>query len=203
MIDSQASEPIPSPDAQNDLTRLAQLLHDASTVNLGPERALSRALISSEPAESKRLPLGPVEQPPAKPKSPRRKARELALQSIYQWLVNPEDLGVIQVDVLKRDGAKRYDKPLYETLFSGVVRHFSALQEAISPALDRPQNELSPVELAILLAGTFEFVHMPETPYRVIINESVELAKTFGGTDGHKYVNGVLDKLAPRLRPHG
>ena len=74
------------------------------------------------------------------------------------------------------------------------------LHEAITPALDRPVAELSPVEHAVLLVAAFELLHHPEIPYRVVINEAVELAKTFGGTDGYKYVNGVLDRVALRLR---
>ena len=144
-------------------------------------------------------------KPEAKPvvKSPRRKARELALQSLYHWLVNPDDLGIIQVDVLAKDTPKRYDKAFYMALFEGVVGDMPRLRDALVPFLDRPQVEVSPVELAILLAGAYELIHCPETPYRVIINESIELAKSFGGTDGHKYVNGVLDKLAAQVRPHG
>jgi transcription antitermination protein NusB len=136
-------------------------------------------------------------------KSPRRKARELALQSLYHWLLNPDDLGVIQVDVIARDGAKRYDKVFYNALFEGVIGDMPRLRDALQPHLDRPQVEVSPIEHAILLAGAFELMHHLETPYRVIINESIELAKSFGGTDGHKYVNGVLDKLASQVRPHG
>ncbi len=137
------------------------------------------------------------------PKSPRRRARELALQSLYHWLLNPDDVGVIQVDVLAKDTPKRFDKAFYTALFEGVIGDMPRLRDALQPFLDRPQVEVSPVEHAILLAGAFELIHFPETPYRVIINESIELAKSFGGTDGHKYVNGVLDKLATQVRPHG
>lgn len=146
-----------------------------------------------------------VVKPEARPmvKSPRRKARELALQSLYHWLLNPEDVGVIQVDVLAKDAPKRYDKVFYAALFEGVVAEMPRLRDALLPFLDRPQIEVSPVEHAILLAGAYELIHFQETPYRVIINESIELAKSFGGTDGHKYVNGVLDKLAAQVRPHG
>jgi N utilization substance protein B len=83
------------------------------------------------------------------------------------------------------------------------LRDPTALREAFSSKLDRPIQELSPVEHAILLLASYEFLHVPEVPYRVIINEAIELGKSFGGTDGHKYINGVLDKLAIQLRPHG
>jgi transcription antitermination protein NusB len=136
-------------------------------------------------------------------KSPRRRARELALQSLYHWLVNPDDVGVIQVDVIAKEAPKRYDKAFYTALFEGVVGEMPRLRDALVPFLDRPQVEVSPVEHAILLAGAYELIHFQDTPFRVIINESIELAKSFGGTDGHKYVNGVLDKLAAQVRPHG
>jgi transcription antitermination protein NusB len=142
-------------------------------------------------------------EPRSMVKSPRRRARELALQSLYHWLVNPDDLGVIQVDVITKEAPKRYDKGFYTALFEGVVAEMPRLRDALVPFLDRPQVEVSPVEHAILLAGAYELIHFPETPFRVIINESIELAKSFGGTDGHKYVNGVLDKLAAQVRPHG
>jgi transcription antitermination protein NusB len=142
-------------------------------------------------------------EPRSMVKSPRRRARELALQSLYHWLLNPEDVGVIQVDVIAKETPKRYDKAFYNALFEGVVSEMPRLRDALVPFLDRPQVELSPVEHAILLAGAYELIHFPETPYRVIINESIELAKSFGGTDGHKYINGVLDKLAAQARPHG
>jgi N utilization substance protein B len=94
----------------------------------------------------------------------------------------------------------RFDIELFSQLLRGVVDHNQALVETISPHLERDINELSPIEFSILLLGAFELVHHPEVPYRVVINEAVELAKTFGGTDGHKFVNGVLDKLAAQVR---
>jgi N utilization substance protein B len=89
---------------------------------------------------------------------------------------------------------------LFSDLLRGALSQHADLEALIAPHLDRPMAELSPVEFAVLLLGTFELSRHPEVPYKVIINEAVELAKTFGGTDGHKFVNGVLDKLAPQLR---
>ncbi len=93
------------------------------------------------------------------------------------------------------------DQPLAEALLRGVIGNVDALRQLITPYLDREMKGLSPVEHALLLLSAFELRDHPQTPYRVIINEAIELAKSFGGTDGHKYVNGVLDKLAAELRP--
>jgi N utilization substance protein B len=92
------------------------------------------------------------------------------------------------------------DAALFEALVHGVAREAKELESIFQPHLDRPASALSPIEHCILLLGAFELAHHPETPYRVVINEAVELAKTFGGTEGHKYVNGVLDRVAAQLR---
>ena len=84
---------------------------------------------------------------------------------------------------------------------TGVMKHADTLREQLVPHIDREWGEVSPIERAVMLIGAFELSNMPETPYRVIINEAIELTKAFGGTDGHKYVNGVLDKIAAILRP--
>jgi len=99
---------------------------------------------------------------------------------------------------------KDYDKAdqkYLERLLNGVIADAAELEAAFSPLLDRPIDELSPVERGVLLIGAYELAHVAEVPYKVVINEAVELAKSYGGTDGHKFVNGVLDKLAARLRP--
>ena len=133
-------------------------------------------------------------------KSPRRRARELALQGVYQWRLSGAEL--MQIDKQMRDDKSlgRYDAELFSALLRGVLEHAGALEAALSPHLDRQPDELSPVEFSVLLLGAYELAHHPEVPYRVVINEAVELAKTFGGTDGHKFVNGVLDKLASQVR---
>ncbi len=94
----------------------------------------------------------------------------------------------------------RYDKPMYANLLRGAIAQHAEVEALLAPCLDRDLSELSPVEFAVLLLGAFELAQQLEVPYKVVINEAVELAKTFGGTDGHKYVNGVLDKLAPKVR---
>lgn len=134
------------------------------------------------------------------PRSARRRAREFALQGLYQWLLNREDIGVIEAHVGESPGFDKADRAHFSTLLTGAIRNHDALRAQIEPFLDRPVGELSPVEHAALLLGAFELIHHVEIPYRVVINEAVELTKAFGGTEGYKYVNGVLDKLAGRVR---
>jgi N utilization substance protein B len=133
-------------------------------------------------------------------KSSRRRSREFALQAIYQWLLAGPSLSDLEKQYAAAEGFNRADAGLFSAIVSGVMKHADSLREQLAPHLDRPWPELSPIESAIMLIGAFELVHAPETPYRVIINEGIELAKSFGGTDGHKYVNGILDKLAAQVR---
>lgn len=135
-----------------------------------------------------------------KKRSPRTRAREFALQSLYQHLVGKNDFVAIDRFTRGLQGFHKCDALHYDTLFSGCVEQQSHLDELITPHLDRPLAELSPVEHAILWMGTCEFDRCPETPWRVVLNEYIELAKSFGGTDGYKYVNGVLNQLARQLR---
>ena len=136
------------------------------------------------------------------PKSARRRSRELALQGIYQWLLAHEDAGAIEAHLHDTPGFEKADRAHFEALLHGTIREAAALDALIAPHLDRKVAELSPVEHGVLMLGAFELLRMPEIPYRVVINEAVEIAKTFGGTDGYRYVNGVLDRLATRARPH-
>ncbi len=131
----------------------------------------------------------------------RRRARELATQALYQWLVSGDTPSNIDAHIRGTQGFEKADREHYDALLYGVVRESETLEAAISPCLDRPIAELSPVERAVLLVGTYELRHHLDIPYRVVINEGVELTKTFGGTDGYKYVNGVLDKVAAKIRP--
>lgn len=133
-------------------------------------------------------------------KSPRHRARELALQGIYQWRVTAGDDAQIEKQIQAEKNLGRYDKALFSKLLRGALGQHADIEALLTPYLDRPLGELSPVEFAVLLLGAFELSQNLEVPYKVVINEAVELAKSFGGTDGHKYVNGVLDKLAPQLR---
>ncbi len=133
-------------------------------------------------------------------KSPRHRARELALQGIYQWRITAGDEAKIEKQIDAEKNLGRYDKELFSRLLRGALNRHAELEGLIAPHLDRPLEDLSPVEFAVLLLGAFELAQQTEVPYKVVINEAVELAKTFGGSDGHKFVNGVLDKLAPQLR---
>lgn len=133
-------------------------------------------------------------------KSPRHRARELALQGIYQWRVTAGDEAQIEKQILAEKNLGRYDKELFSRLLRGALKQHADLEALLAPHLDRPIAEISHVEFAVLLLGAFELSQHQEVPYRVVINEAVELAKTFGGIDGHKYVNGVLDKLALQVR---
>jgi transcription antitermination protein NusB len=134
------------------------------------------------------------------PKSARRRAREFALQGIYHWLLNRDDAGMIDAHMRGVTGFSRADKNHFDAVLHGVIEHAEALRAEFVPHLDRKIEELSPVEHGVLLLGTFELAHHLDVPYRVVINEAVEVAKDYGGTDGFKFVNGVLDKVALKLR---
>ncbi len=131
----------------------------------------------------------------------RRRARELALQGIYQWLLAGTSSTTIKHHLqAENDDFASCDQDLLTTLLAGVINNADALRGHFEPMLSRPVSELSPIEHAVLLIGSHELCHSLDTPYRVIINEAIELAKAYGGTDGHKFVNGVLDRTAARLR---
>ncbi|HEX4918470.1 MAG TPA: transcription antitermination factor NusB [Limnobacter sp.] len=130
----------------------------------------------------------------------RRRSRELALQGLYQWFLNPADVGEIDAHIRDAPGFDKADRAHYESLLHGTVHHLEDLMHQIQPFVDRPWGELSPVEKAVLVLGTHEMNTHLEIPYRVVINEAVELTKTFGGTDAFKFVNGVLDKVAAQAR---
>jgi len=134
-------------------------------------------------------------------KNARRRARELALQGVYEWLLSGNETVAIEQRIAEAKDFGKADAELLAELLRGVTRDARALEERIGTYVDRPVGSLSPVERAILLLGTYELVAHLHTPYRVVINEAIELAKAYGGADGHKYVNGVLDKLATELRP--
>ena len=132
--------------------------------------------------------------------SSRRRSRELALQGLYQWIYT----GNAPSDVLKNlselEGFGEADREFLEAELKGVIAEADGLRGHLEPLADRKWDDVSPVERGILLLGAWELVHQKEIPYRVTINEAIELGKRFGGTDGHKYVNGVLDRLAANVR---
>ncbi len=133
-------------------------------------------------------------------KSSRSRARELALQGLYQWLLSGTDPAVIHAQLAETEGFVHCDTKFFDRMWEGVTSEFDALVIAISPHCDRAAAQLSPIEKSVLVIGAWELLRQPEVPYRVAINEAVELAKAYGGTDGHKFVNGVLDKLATAAR---
>lgn len=137
---------------------------------------------------------------PSKNRTPRHRAREFALQGLYQWLLNNEDAATVVNHIRAGHGFDKADGDHFSVLLYGAIKDAVALRSSLAPLIDRGVAELSPVEHGILLIGAFELKNNHEIPYRVVINEAVELAKSFGGIDGHKYVNGVLDKLAAQLR---
>ena len=130
----------------------------------------------------------------------RKTAREFALQGVYAWLVGGADITLIAANLQEDEQFRRADEPYFRTLLYGVIKDEDLLSTRLAPCLDRAIAELSPVERSILLIGAYELVHCPDVPLRVAINEGVEMAKKFGGTDGHKFINGVLDKLAKEVR---
>ena len=144
---------------------------------------------------------GQAEEPKAPPRSARRRAREFVLQGLYQWRVGGADEAAIEAQIPEMDDFARADNDFFVATLRGVISQQDKLAALIATHIDRPFKELSPIEACVLLMGACELVQNPETPYRVIINEAIELTKAFGGTDGHKYVNGVLDKVAADVRP--
>lgn len=134
-------------------------------------------------------------------KSPRSRAREFALQALYQHLVGGSDVAVIDVFTRELQGFSKADSLHYDALLHGCIELKDDLDALIVPMLDRKLAEISPVEHACMWIGAYELLRCPDVPWRVALNECIELAKDFGGTDGHKYVNAVLNGIAPQLRP--
>jgi N utilization substance protein B len=133
--------------------------------------------------------------------SARRLSRELALQGVYQWIFTGATPAAVLRNLKELDGFGAADAEFLKAELKGTIGDADELRARVEPLADRKWDEVSPVERAILLIGAWELVHNPEIPYRVTINEAIELGKRFGGTDGHKYINGVLDRLAAAVRP--
>jgi N utilization substance protein B len=133
--------------------------------------------------------------------TPRRRAREFALQGLYQWLFTGATPAQVLKNLSEMEHYESADKDFLAAELRGAIGDADALRAKLEPLADRKWRDVSPVERAILLIGAWELVHSPEIPYRVTINEAIELGKRFGATDGHKWVNGVLDKLATAVRP--
>jgi transcription antitermination protein NusB len=132
---------------------------------------------------------------------PRRRAREFALQGLYQWQMNRASPAELLKNLSELEHFASADQDFLGAQLRGVIKEHEQLKALVEPLVDRKWDDVSPVEKSILLMGAWELAHAPEIPYRVAINEGIELAKRFGGTDGHKYVNGILDRLAAQARP--
>jgi N utilization substance protein B len=135
------------------------------------------------------------------PKSARRRSREAALQGLYEWLISGTEAAVIDAHMREQEGFDKCDSVHFDALLHGCINEATDLDGVLARHVDRKTTELSPIEHGVLMIGAYELKHCIDIPYKVAINEAVELAKSFGGTDGHKYVNGVLDKAAADLRP--
>ncbi len=155
---------------------------------------------SARPPKQSRTGLKSTGTRKAASKSNRSRAREFALQALYQHLVggNAPDA----IDRFTRDlaGFHKADSVHYDALLHGCIANAADMDALITPLLDRKMGEISPIEHAAMWIGVYEFQHCLDVPWRVVLNECIELAKEFGGTDGHKYVNAVLNGLAPQLR---
>ncbi|MEZ2739234.1 transcription antitermination factor NusB [Comamonas jiangduensis] len=154
----------------------------------------------SSPPRTKRTGLTSTGARKAASKAPRTRSREFALQGLYQHIVGRND--ATSIDMFTRDlaGFHKCDALHYDALLHGCIKLEEDLNALITPKLDRKLQELSPIEHACMWIGTYELMHCMDVPWRVVLNEVIELAKEFGGTDGHKYVNGILNALAPELR---
>jgi N utilization substance protein B len=164
-----------------------------------PNRSADGSPATAPPTPAKTAGKKPAGRRP-QGKSPRRRSREFALQGLYEWLLSGSEAGVIDAHMREQEGFDKCDSAHFDALLHGCIRDAAALDAALARHVDRRTSALSPVEHGVLLIGAWELSNCLEIPYKVAINEAVELAKDFGGTDGHKYVNGVLDKTAGDLR---
>lgn len=133
----------------------------------------------------------------------RSRARRLAMQGLYQWQISGHDVGELMAQQKDGDEYRTVDPEHYEQLLTSAIKNAPEFDVLLQPVLDRPADQLDPIERAVLLCALVELKDCLDVPFRVVINEAVDMAKRFGGTDGHRFVNGVLDKVAPELRPAG
>ncbi len=131
--------------------------------------------------------------------SPRRRARECAVQALYSWYISQNSIEQVELAFVTDQEMTGVDMPYFRKLLRGTVEQVESIDEALRPFLDRDEAELDPIERTILRLSTYELKYELDVPYKVAINEAIEVAKVFGSDDSHKYVNGVLDKLAPAL----
>lgn len=130
----------------------------------------------------------------------RRRARQMTLQGLYEWQVSGNAISAIEEQLRSNNDMSKVDCGYFHELLHGIPSQLNQLDDQLEPLLDRKLSELDPVEKAALRIGTFELIQRVDVPYRVVINEAIELAKRYGAAESHRYVNGILDKLAPQLR---
>ena len=185
------------------MTKLSEFPWEQSKASLADSVGASEQtsddveLEAAAPAKSKSK-----SHPPRKP-SPKKRwrwARERAVQALYQQILNHTPVDLLDAQFMEDAFMLKVDLELFRRIIRGVSANEESLDEAYSPLLDRPLSEIDPIEQAILRLGAFELIHTPEIPRAVAINEAVEMAKLYGATESHKYINGVLDKLADRVR---
>lgn len=133
--------------------------------------------------------------------SPRRKARELAVQAVYSWQLSKNSVTDVEVDFISENSKRRFDIEYFQLLLRGVTQNLTVIDDVITPFVDRPLAEVDHVEKAIIRVAVYELKYCVDVPYRVVINEAIELAKSFAADDSHKFVNGVLDKTVKIVRP--
>jgi N utilization substance protein B len=130
----------------------------------------------------------------------RQKARYLAVQAIYQWHVAEGAVTDIEAQFIAEEEKDSFDKKFFHVLLHGVIEHHEVIDEHLRPFVERLFENIDALEMSIIRLAAFELLHRPDVPYKVVINEYIELAKTFGEDESHKFVNGVVDKLAQKLR---
>ena len=130
----------------------------------------------------------------------KQRARKLALQAMYQWLMSAHDIREIELQFHSANNMDKIDVDYFAQLIHQIPKHLETLESAFIPFLDRPIETLNPVELTVLRLGTYELMYCPEMPYRIVLDEWVTLAKEFGSIEGHRYVNGVLNNLGQQIR---
>ncbi len=130
----------------------------------------------------------------------KRKARKLALQALYQWAMTQNETSQIEAQYYAMNDMSKVDAEYFKGLFKGVLENLAQLEQTFSAYMDRALDSLTPIELSVLRLSTYELMFCPEIPYRVVLNEAVTLSKTFGSQDGYRFVNGVLNQLAHKIR---
>ncbi len=131
----------------------------------------------------------------------RQRARKILVQALYQWQFNESEISEIQAQFITENNPDKFDQQYFCDVLKGITSDVQKLDEEIIPLFDRAINLINPVEFAILRLSTYEFIHCIDVPFKVVIDEAISLCKTFGATEGHRYVNGVLHQLAEKLRP--